>query len=387
MTMSWALSAGWNRGDAGTGDRTLRIMSVIASLAESGGAEMLARNLSLDYARRGHDCHIAYLADARSLGASRDFEQGFIEQIDAAGIGRTMLGAATRRNPLLGAWRLRRAIRAFRPDVLHVHLGWGLLFGGLGLVRVPTVYTHHNIVIKFDTRLFRLFDRLVSRYVAICRPCHALLARHVSRPIVDIANGVPTDRFDSRPRERVPHDLSVLSVGNLTPQKDYPTLLAAAGQLSAHFGSQGRRIVFRIAGEGAERPALEAAIAAAGLGGVVELLGARRDVPALMAEADLMVQCSRFEGLPIALIEAAMSALPAVATDVGGCAEVIADGETGLLVPPGDAEALATAILQALGDDTRYAAMSRATQRHARRFTLTECADAYLRLYEEVALG
>jgi glycosyltransferase involved in cell wall biosynthesis len=362
-------------------------MSVIASLAESGGAEMLARNLSLEYARRGHDCCIAYLADAGSLGASRDFEHGFMEQMDAAGIGRTMLGAATRRNPLLGAWRLRRAIRTFRPDVLHVHLGWGLLFGVLGLVRVPTIYTHHNIVIKFDPRLFRLFDQMVSRYVAICRPCHALLARHVSRPIVDIANGVPADRFEARLRTRIPHDLSVLSVGNLTAQKDYPTLLAAARRVSAHFLDQGRRIVFRIAGEGSERPALEAAIAAAGLGGVVELLGARRDVSGLMAEADLMVQCSRFEGLPIALIEAAMSALPAVATDVGGCAEVVVHGETGLLVPPGDGQALAAAILDALAGDARYAAMSYAAQRRAERFTLAECADAHLRLYEEVARG
>lgn len=365
----------------------MRIMSVIASLAESGGAEMLARNLSLAYASRGHDCHIVYLADAASLGASHDFERGFIEQMDAAGIGYTMLGAATRRNPLLGAWRLKRTVRRFRPDVLHIHLGWGLIFQALGVILVPSIYTHHNIVLKFSPKLFRLFDLLVSHYVAICAPCHALLARYVSRPIADIANGVPSDRFGGMPRTQVPRDLSVLSVGNLTLQKDYPTLIAAAGQVHSHFAAQGRHIVFRIAGEGPERAALEALIAAAGLVGVVELLGARRDIPRLMAEASLMVQCSRFEGLPIALIEAAMSALPAVATDVGGCGEVVIDGETGLLVPAKETEALAHAIIEILTHDERYAQMSNAAKHQAERYTLNQCVDAHLRLYEEISHG
>jgi glycosyltransferase involved in cell wall biosynthesis len=380
------MCSGRRRRDA-PGVHAVRIMSVIASLAESGGAEMLARNLSLAYASRGHDCHVVYIADAASLNASRDFERGFIEQLDAAGIGYTMLGAGTRRNPLLGAWRLRRAVRAFGPDVLHIHLGWGMIFQALGMIRVPTVYTHHNIVLKFNPKLFRLFDRFVARYVAICAPCHALLARHVSRPIVDIANGVPPDRFEGTPRARVPHDLTALSVGNLTPQKDYPTLIAAARTVVDHFAARGRRVVFRIAGEGPERPALTAAIGAAGLDGAVELLGARRDVPRLMADADLMVQCSQFEGLPIALIEAAMSALPAIATDVGGCGEVVVPGETGLLVPLGDPEALAGAIVDALADDDRYARMSQAAKRRAGRYTLDECVQAHLRLYGEIADG
>ena len=369
--------------DAQSKDSFLRILQMIASLAESGGAEMLVRNLSLEYAAQGHDCHIVYIADAVSLGASESFERGFKEQMDAAGIGYTMLGAEVRRRPWLGAWRLRQAVRAFRPDILHMHLGWALMFQSLAMLRTPTVYTHHNIVFKFSPRLFRLFDRFVDRYVAICQPCRLLLDRYVRRPIVTIPNGVPADFFANRCRNKLPRDLSILSVGNLTPQKDYPNLIEAARRVSIALAAQGRSVTFRIAGEGPEREALEQQIAAAGLGKTVMLLGARRDVAKLMEEADLLVLASRFEGLPITLIEAAMSGLPAVATDVGGCAEIVSDNETGLLVPPSDPDRLAAAIVAVVSDQKRYSAYAERARERAMRFTIASCADAHLQLYED----
>lgn len=363
----------------------MRIFSMIASLAESGGAEMLVRNLSLEYARRGHICHVAYISDAASLGASRAFEQTFIDELDAAGITHGALGHATKRNLPLGAWRLRRAIGRFRPDIVHIHLGYGLLFQAIGLVRRPTVYTHHNIVFKFPTRLFRLFDRFVARYVAICRACERLLEPHVARPVVLIPNGVPARFAATRARTRVPRDVAVLSVGNLTPQKDYPTLLAAAALLVPAFAAEGRRIVLRIAGEGGERAALEASIATLGLGDHVELLGARSDIPALMAEADLLVMTSAWEGLPLSLIEATMAGLPAVATDVGGCDEIVADGESGYLVPPGDPQRIAGAVRALLAEDAHYAMFSAAAAERGKRFSLASCVDAHLALYAAVA--
>src|SRR3546814_3800768 len=92
--------------------------------------------------------------------------------------------------------------------------------------------------------------------------------------------------------------------------------------------SHDRHPRFRIAGDGTEMEALRALIDELGLGANIELLGTRRDVPELMSESDLMVNSSLFEGLPIALIEAAMSALPAVATDVGGSGEIRSEEHT-----------------------------------------------------------
>ena len=362
----------------------MRILSMISSVAESGGAEMLVRNLSIEYARRGHVCHVVYISDAAALGASAAFERSCKDELDAAGVTYGPLGHETRRNVLLGAWRLRRLVRRFKPDVVHMHLGNGLLFQSLGLIRKPTVYTHHNVVFRFPPRLFLLFDRFVDRYVGICRACSSLLARHVAKPITLIHNGVPAGFSKAARRVGLPHDLRILSVGNLTPQKDYPSLVAAAAIVVDRLGRQGRGVHFSIAGEGEERAAIEREIAARGLGGHVELLGARSDVASLMADADLLVLASRYEGLPITLIEAAMSGLPVVATDVGGCSEIVEDGGSGLLVPPQQPEALASAIVEAVSDERRYVGFSAAAWQHGDRFTLSTCANAHLKLYDEI---
>ena len=357
---------------------------MIASMAESGGAEMLVRNLARDFARRGHVCHIVYISDAARLNASRDYEQAFKLQMDEAGITYTELGHACRRNVLLGGWRLRRAIRRFKPDIVHTHLGYGLLFQVAGLVGAPTVYTHHNIIFRFSPKLFAIFDRFVNRYVAICGACERLLAQHVGQPVVLIYNGVPADFSRAPARRRLGRDVKLLSVGDLTPQKDYPTLIAAAPRIVAAFAAQGRSVTFEIAGGGAERPALEQAIWARGLEDVVRLLGVRRDVPALMADADLIVLASLHEGLPISLIEAAMSALPAVATAVGGNDDIVLDGLTGVLIPPGSPDRLADAVIELLADADRYAGYSAAARDHGSKFTLERCADAHLALYADV---
>ena len=96
-----------------------------------------------------------------------------------------------------------------------------------------------------------------------------------------------------------------------------------------------------IAGDGSQRAKLDAQASDLGLGArMVRFLGVRDDIPDLMAAADAFVLPSRWEGLPMVLLEAASAGLPVVATDVGGNAEVVVDQETGFLVPPDDAEAL-----------------------------------------------
>jgi glycosyltransferase involved in cell wall biosynthesis len=95
---------------------------------------------------------------------------------------------------------------------------------------------------------------------------------------------------------------------------------------------------------------MEALLSGAGLGKRLHLLGYRDDVPALMAAADLFVLPSRFEGLPMSVIEAMLTGLPVVACDVRGPAEQVVDGATGLLVPVGDATALAAALRQLAAD-------------------------------------
>ena len=157
----------------------------------------------------------------------------------------------------------------------------------------------------------------------------------------------------------------IVSVGRLAAPKDPLALVAALARLPAG--------AFRavLVGGGPKHAAVAAAIRGAGLDGVVDLVGDRDDVPAALAAADLFVLASRSEGLPMSVLEAMAAGLPVVASAVGGVAEAVADGETGLLVAPGDVDALAGAIERLLADGTLRRAMGSAGRaRAAEHFAL-----------------
>ncbi|HWT11946.1 MAG TPA: glycosyltransferase [Allosphingosinicella sp.] len=364
----------------------MKILSILASPAP-GGAEMLVRNLCAEFTGRGHACHILFMSDAAGVGNPAGFERDFLAGLEAEGTSFDVMGPKEFRNVLAGARRLRRVVAEFRPDILHSHLARGLMCRSLSGVRTPTVYTHHNVTTNFSPLLFRLFDRSVQRYVAIGSACRDLLERHVRRPIVSIPNGVPASFSPAGRRAELASDPFILAVGNLSPKKDYGNLVQAAASLIPRLSAQGRSARFAIAGEGGERGRIERLVEEHGLGGHFHLLGARSDVAALMQEADALVNSSAHEGLPITLIEAAMSGLPAVATDVGGNAEVVLDGVSGYVVPPASPGALADALFNLLSDAGRHAAFSTAAREHSRQFTMAACADAHLELYRSLLGG
>ena len=124
----------------------------------------------------------------------------------------------------------------------------------------------------------------------------------------------------------IPARRLVAQVGRLEPQKDYPTFLAAAARVAAALPD----VDFLVVGEGALRAELEALAARLGLADRVRFLGLRHDVPALLGGVDVLALTSRYEGLPNVVIEAMATGAVAVATDVGGCRELIVPGETGL---------------------------------------------------------
>lgn len=172
----------------------------------------------------------------------------------------------------------------------------------------------------------------------------------------------------------------VVSVGRLTDLKDPVTLLRAWQRIP-----EPHRLI--LVGDGHLRPHLEAMVRD-GMSGRVTMLGARDDVPALLRAADIFVLASRWEGLPLAVLEAMMSRLPVVATTVGGVVEEVVDGETGLLVPPQNPEALASALARLLDDPALRRRMGEAGQARAREhFTearmLKETAELYGRVLSQ----
>ena len=178
-----------------------------------------------------------------------------------------------------------------------------------------------------------------------------------------------------------PDDALVLTVGRFTPQKAYDVWLDAVGPVLD--AAPHARLVW--VGDGPLWTEIRDEVERRGLGDRVRLVGRRGDVPRLMAAADLFVLPSRFEGLPLVVLEALAAGLPVVATRVVGSEEAVRDGETGRLVPPEDAASLADAVAGALADDdgrARWAGAARAD--FEARWTDARMADDTAAVYDDL---
>jgi glycosyltransferase involved in cell wall biosynthesis len=144
-------------------------------------------------------------------------------------------------------------------------------------------------------------------------------------------------------------------------------------------------ITISIVGNGTLMERLRGLVRDQDLEGMVELLGQRNDVARLMRDADLYVNSSHYEGMPVAVIEALMSGLPVVATDVEGNREIIETGKNGLLVPASDPEVLAEAMLKVLGDSGLHAELSRGALDASKSFSLEATARLHLAIYSRLA--
>jgi glycosyltransferase involved in cell wall biosynthesis len=150
----------------------------------------------------------------------------------------------------------------------------------------------------------------------------------------------------------------VAQVGRLAPQKDWPTFLRAMARVTADVHD----VDVLVVGTGEQRPSLEALAAGLGLGGRVTFLGLRHDVPDLLAASDVLALTSLYEGLPNVVIEAMAMGAVAVATDVGGTAELVQHEVTGLLVQPRDVDGIAMAIRRVLDDGVLAARLATAAR-------------------------
>ncbi len=169
--------------------------------------------------------------------------------------------------------------------------------------------------------------------------------------------------------------------GRLSPEKGFEQLIEAARIVTAQDADAG----FVLFGDGPLHSALSRQIAAANLAERFVLAGFRGDLGKFLPHLDLMVLSSYTEGLPVVLLEALAAGVPVVSTAVGGAPEVVEEGRSGYLVPPGDPQALARRILDMLGaDSVRRAMGAHGRRRVQEHFTLAAQSIAYQRLFDEV---
>ncbi|BBC72704.1 glycosyl transferase [Altererythrobacter sp. B11] len=360
----------------------MKILSIITTFT-TGGAEMLVSNLSSMFVAAGHRSHVLALCPAASVGNATASEASQRARVAAGGGTTGVLPVQDRRDLIAGVRVLRAVLQTEQPDLIHAHTVRALLmlrFAGAG---VPIVATHHNSRLSFPPILFRLLAPLVSAYVAISDDCQQLLASAGAGRIVKIVNATGPGFLADGPRQTSRRPATILAVGALTDQKNYPMMIEAAALARLH--CSGDLFSLHIAGGGAARAALQARIDRLHANRFVKLLGACDDIDRRLQSADLFVNTSHYEGLPIAMLEALQSGLPVLATDVAGTRELICHGENGMLVAPGDARLFAETLCRmlALRPDA-YARMSAAALDTGRRYRIEDCALAHLDLYERL---
>jgi glycosyltransferase involved in cell wall biosynthesis len=368
-----------------------RSILFLCTALQRAGAETQVATLALALKARGWDVSVVSMTTPTA----------FVEELRAAGVYVESLDMpAGSANPV-ALLRFRRILRQRRPTVVHSHLIHANLLARLTRMirRVPLlVSTAHSISDGGLVRrwVYRVTDRMSDLTTNVSQ---AAVDRYVQVGAVSaerirfVPNGLVTERFvsDDGVRRRLREELSVgdafawLAVGRFEEAKDYPNMLRAFGRvLREHPGA-----LLLIAGRGKLQDETKRLAEELKVGDHVRFLGVRRDVPQLMAAADGYALSSAWEGMPMVLLEASAASLPIVATRVGGNAEVVLDGESGLLAPAKDSEALAACMLRLMGMTAgeRKAMGERGRAFVKERYDMPIIVDQWERIYAELLSG
>lgn len=368
----------------GTAGKRFRVLWVTKGLGP-GGAERLLLSFAraADHDRFSFTTVYALPEKAHLVG-----------QLEEVGVDSVCVGPDGRA-PVFRIARLRDLVRGRGIDVVHFHSPLMAGFGrpGVATLRDPPamVTTVHNVWSSFHpvTRAIdRLTEPLDDHLFSVSEAVHRGLPERLRSRSEVLIHGVDVQGIASRRHEReiVRAALGaggkrvVMTVANLRADKDYPNLFDAAEQVLARHDD----VVFLCIGQGQLEAELGAELARRRFGDRFRMLGHQTDPIAHLVAADVFTLASRHEGLPIALLEALATGVPAAVTAVGGVPDVITDRVEGRLVPPQDPDALARAICELLepGENARAGA---AALERAKDFDIMRAVERQQDVYEQLA--
>jgi glycosyltransferase involved in cell wall biosynthesis len=366
----------------------LRIAHVLHSL-EGGGAERIV-------------CDLARRRDLQTAVICLDWPGSLLDTAQRLGIHVccTQRRAGTDWRQV---GRIARFIRDWRPDIIHAHQYTPYFYAALAATTAsfgPIIFTEHGRhwpdrvgpLRRAANQLLRLRRdpiTAVCQFVAEALRCRECIA---GRNVRLIPNGIDWRRFD-RPSRRaalaeelgVPPEAPLLiQVARLRPVKDHATSLRALALLRRHHPSAQLLLI----GDGPEEPRLRELADRLGIASAVHLLHRREDVPELLASSDVFMLSSLSEAASLSIMEAMAAGLPVAATDVGGNAEIVLHGRTGLLSPRGDPAALAAHLCTLLErPDLRRRFGQAGRQRIRQRFDQDTMHQAFVDLYHRISGG
>ncbi|GAA5093779.1 glycosyltransferase [Wohlfahrtiimonas larvae] len=351
----------------------MKILYVVTGLG-LGGAEKVVADLADQMVLRGHVVKIAYLkGDVLVKPKSEHVELIY-------------LGLESGKKLIAASQKYRQLIQQYHPDVIHAHMVHANIFARLNRIgcKVPKlICTAHNSNEGGKIRM------LAYRYTNFLSDFNTNVSQEAVQAFIEkgaftsqnaehIYNGINLEKFIYQVSKEQQEKISLLSIGRLNEQKDYPNLLNALVEVCKVFP----KIHLNIAGEGELRSEIEALIEQLKLNQYVTLLGRRDDVPSLMQQADFFILSSKYEGFGLVVAEAMACGTFVIATDCGGVREVM--GTTGLLVSPQNSQMLADAVIHAIElSEAERLDNNNAALAHVREnFDLNKVAQKWEQIYE-----
>ena len=369
--------------------RPIRVLWVIKALGP-GGAEQLLLSAARVHDRDEVELECAFLIED---------DPSFVADIEATGVRCHRVTADG--TSWLWPWRLRQLIAHGEFDVVHVHSPLPGSVARLGArsvrsARRPELVTTEHCIWTSYHPLTRVVNRATSRLDAaviavsdetldsIVGPARGLAEALVHGIDLDAVRAQQVERDGVRAELGLGADEFVVgTVANFREQKDYPNLLRALRVLV----DAGHPVRVVSVGHGPLEDDIRAMAAAMGLADRALFLGRRRDATRIMSAFDVFTLASLWEGLPVAMMEALAMGLPIVATRVGGIDEALGDEPLVSLVPPADADALASALGRVAKDPELRGKMGRRSSELAERYDIRRAARHIEGVYRDVVDG
>lgn|GEM_PF-1536527 len=376
-------------------ERAAERMDVVhVTRATLGGVRRHVIDLMLGLHRLGVRQALVYSPDE----ADAAFWEG-LERLTAAGVASFAVPMAREiraRDDFRAGREILRIVRRLRPRVLHLHASKAGGIGRLAALAMPgvrVVYSPHASAANISrvyTGIERLLGRLrADRIVAVSESERRELERlgFVSpSKLVTVDAGVEAAEVrgaaGEAPAVPLPEGRIVICAGRMSPQKDPEFMVKVARELAPRFPD----VHFVWIGDGELRPRVEAQVAEAGLGSRWTTTGWLANPFPLIAGAEVFALPSRYESFGYVTLEAMILGKPVVSTDITGSSDLVVPGETGFLVPPGDAAAFAEAVAGILSDPARAEALGEAARRRAEHFSRDRMAREALGVYQSLGV-
>ena len=363
----------------------MRIVYLIARSDSIGGYHIHVRDLATVMKERGHEPVVV-------MGGDGPFVDDLVERGIPYYSVRNLIREVRPWKDAAAFAEIRGILKNIQPDLVSTH---GAKSGSLGRavswsLNIPVITTAHGWsfttgVPAASARLYRWGEWITmacaARVITVSEYDRQLALRYrVARPeqLITVHNGMRdiSPELISRPEQSPPR---IVMIARFEPQKDYTTLLRALARLRDSAWK------LELIGDGPLRPEMEALSAQLGIGDRVQFLGARRDVAERLAQAQLFVLSSNWEGFPRTILEAMRAGLPTIASDVGGVRESVVDGGTGFVVRQGDVDHLESRLGTLIDDAQLRATMGEAARaRFEEHFTFEQMLERTVAVYRNV---